>query len=596
MAKIYTRRATTAPPRSGTAAAWPKSDPRTEAYGTLDEAGSALGVARSLCGPTTPSSPPTSCAPERPVHRRRRARDRARGRGAARGRRQPGDRRDGGRARGGDRPLHGPGRAAPKFVIPGGTQLSAAARPRARAILRRAERRVARSTAARLASRRAPAFLNRASDAVYAMARFADVDEPELFEGAARAAEGLARQRRRPPPRAATPTTSRSRAATRSSSTSRPSRRRRPGPSPPGCSPPRSPPAPRSPSRCTPTARAGTSGAVEVEVDVDEGDGSAFEEIDRHPPRPRPTRRGTDGAPADDRRASARCTGPSPARRGRDRDRIECRSERPVDLGLGGRRACVVTGASRGIGLATARMLCAEGASVLLVARGAERLAEAAASAARGGAGGGAERWPSTSPSPTPASASSPRPSERFGTLDVLVNNAGAARWRDLEDVPDGDWYAAWELNVMAPMRLMRAAIPAMAERGWGRVVNVASSAGKRPSAMMPEYSVAKAASSPSRASSPTATPATGCSSTRSARARRSRRCGWTQGGLLDQSKEHGGAPTREDALARPRRQAPDRPARPRARRSRRRSSSSAPSAPPTSPAPPGASTAAPCR
>ena len=76
----------------------------------------------------------------------------------------------------------------------------------------------------------------------------------------------------------------------------------------------------------------------------------------------------------------------------------------------------------------------------------------------------------------------------------MLVNNAGTARWRDLDEVPEEDWYAAWELNVMAPLRAMRAAIPAMAERGWGRVVNVSSTAGKRPSAQMPEYSVAKAA------------------------------------------------------------------------------------------------------
>ena len=60
--------------------------------------------------------------------------------------------------------------------------------------------------------------------------------------------------------------------------------------------------------------------------------------------------------------------------------------------------------------------------------------------------------------------------------------------------MPDEDWQAAWELNVMAPMRLMRAVVPGMRERGWGRIVNVSSTSGKRPSAMMPEYSVAKAA------------------------------------------------------------------------------------------------------
>ena len=83
---------------------------------------------------------------------------------------------------------------------------------------------------------------------------------------------------------------------------------------------------------------------------------------------------------------------------------------------------------------------------------------------------------------------------DAFGRLDVLVNNAGTAQRRDLDDLSDEDWYAALELNVMAPMRLMRAAVPAMAERGWGRVVNVSSSAGKRPSPSTPEYSVAKAA------------------------------------------------------------------------------------------------------
>jgi NAD(P)-dependent dehydrogenase (short-subunit alcohol dehydrogenase family) len=80
------------------------------------------------------------------------------------------------------------------------------------------------------------------------------------------------------------------------------------------------------------------------------------------------------------------------------------------------------------------------------------------------------------------------------GEPDVLVNNAGTARWRDLDDVPDEDWQAAWDLNVMASLRAMRALVPGMRERGWGRVVNVSSTAGKRPSANMPEYSVAKAA------------------------------------------------------------------------------------------------------
>lgn len=166
-----------------------------------------------------------------------------------------------------------------------------------------------------------------------------------------------------------------------------------------------------------------------------------------------------------------------------------------MDLGLSG-RACVVTGASRGIGRATARMLCAEGADVLLVARSEGQLLEAAdeCAAAGEGAGARAESLVADVAEPDAAERIVREANERLGQLEVLVNNAGTARRRDLDDVPDEDWYAAWELNVMAPMRLMRAATPAMRERGWGRIVNVSSSAGKRPSGNMAEYSVAKAA------------------------------------------------------------------------------------------------------
>jgi len=166
-----------------------------------------------------------------------------------------------------------------------------------------------------------------------------------------------------------------------------------------------------------------------------------------------------------------------------------------MDLGLKG-RACVVTGASRGIGLATARMLCAEGADVLLVARSEESLIDAADECAAAGqeAGGRAESMVADITESDAADRIIREAGERLGQVDVLVNNAGTARRRDLEEVPDEDWYAAWELNVMAPMRLMRAATPGMRDRGWGRIVNVSSSSGKRPSGSTPEYSVAKAA------------------------------------------------------------------------------------------------------
>ena len=77
----------------------------------------------------------------------------------------------------------------------------------------------------------------------------------------------------------------------------------------------------------------------------------------------------------------------------------------------------------------------------------------------------------------------------------ALVNNAGTSQARALEDLTDADWQEQWELHVMAPMRLMRALAPAMADAGGGRVVNVSSSSGRRPSARLDaSYSVTKAA------------------------------------------------------------------------------------------------------
>jgi 3-oxoacyl-[acyl-carrier protein] reductase len=222
-----------------------------------------------------------------------------------------------------------------------------------------------------------------------------------------------------------------------------------------------------------------------------------------------------------------------------------------MDLGLG-TRACAVTGASRGIGRETAIQLCAEGASVLLIARGEEDLAAAREAAAAAGAEVGG-RAAALALDVTAADAGErilAAASEHFGGLDVLVNNAGAASWRDLDEVPDEDWRGQYELNVMAPLRAMRAAAPAMAERGWGRVVNVCSTAGKRPSASMPEYSVAKAAElSLSRlfadryAKSGVLVNAICPGPVESEM--------WmAPGGLLDQSQAMSGAASREEALA----------------------------------------------
>ena len=150
-------------------------------------------------------------------------------------------------------------------------------------------------------------------------------------------------------------------------------------------------------------------------------------------------------------------------------------------------KVAVVTGASSGIGLETARRLSAEGARVLMVARDADRLASEAERI-------GAEFL---AVDVTDAEADDrivATCAEQMGGIDVLVNNAGTSFARPLDELTDADWQDQWELHVMGPMRLMRAAAPRMAAQGGGRIVNVCSSSGKRPSLTNAAYSVTKAA------------------------------------------------------------------------------------------------------
>jgi 3-oxoacyl-[acyl-carrier protein] reductase len=140
-----------------------------------------------------------------------------------------------------------------------------------------------------------------------------------------------------------------------------------------------------------------------------------------------------------------------------------------MDLGLTGRVA-VVTGGTRGIGAETVRLLGEEGATAVAVSRsnGIDVTALDAAEQIL-------ERLDGRAP-------------------DILVNNAGTSYAKPLGELSEEDWQLQWDLNVMASMRLMRAFVPQMAERGWGRVVNVTSSAGKRPSLTNAAYAVGKAA------------------------------------------------------------------------------------------------------
>jgi NAD(P)-dependent dehydrogenase (short-subunit alcohol dehydrogenase family) len=158
-----------------------------------------------------------------------------------------------------------------------------------------------------------------------------------------------------------------------------------------------------------------------------------------------------------------------------------------VDLGLA-ERVCVVTGSTAGIGLETARILAEEGASVVICGRDPEGV-EAARAETGAALGVAADLSTQAAPGELIAAAES-----SFGRVDCLVNNVGYAVQRSFGELTDADWESMWQLNVMSSVRAIQAVLPGMRERGYGRIVNVSSTAGKRPSAGMPDYSVMKAA------------------------------------------------------------------------------------------------------
>ena len=146
-------------------------------------------------------------------------------------------------------------------------------------------------------------------------------------------------------------------------------------------------------------------------------------------------------------------------------------------------RVCVVTGSTEGIGQEAARMLAEEGARVVTCGR-------------RESAPGVGEALHVALDLSVPSAPGElvDAAEQAFGRVDCLVNNVGVAYQTSFEELTDEDWAFMWELNVMSYVRAIKAVLPGMRERGSGRIVNVSSTAGKRPSTGMPNYSVTKAA------------------------------------------------------------------------------------------------------
>jgi 3-oxoacyl-[acyl-carrier protein] reductase len=158
-----------------------------------------------------------------------------------------------------------------------------------------------------------------------------------------------------------------------------------------------------------------------------------------------------------------------------------------MDLGLRD-RVCLVTGSTAGIGLETARLLAAEGARVVITGRDRDRV-ERAREDAGAALGIACDLSEPEAPEALVAEAAA-----EVGPVECLVNNVGEAYQVSFDELTDEHWDTMWQLNVMSYVRCIRSVLPAMREAGRGTIVNVSSTAGKRPSTGMPNYSVTKAA------------------------------------------------------------------------------------------------------
>jgi len=161
-----------------------------------------------------------------------------------------------------------------------------------------------------------------------------------------------------------------------------------------------------------------------------------------------------------------------------------------MDLGLAGKVA-LVTGASRGIGNGIALALAAEGARLVICARTGDAL-EAAAVEMRAH---GAEVEAAVADVKVPEAGQQlvQRAVERFGGLDVLINNVGGSVWTPFEEIADDEWLHVLDLSFLSAVRVSRAAVPVMASGGGGSIVNISSIFGRETGGPV-SYNAAKAA------------------------------------------------------------------------------------------------------
>jgi len=162
-----------------------------------------------------------------------------------------------------------------------------------------------------------------------------------------------------------------------------------------------------------------------------------------------------------------------------------------MNLGLEGKVA-IITGGTQGIGKATAQRLAAEGAQVVICARGQERLDAVAAEIRQ--AGGRVQAVPADVAGAEAAARIVDEAVRAFGRIDILVNNAGTSATGAFESTPDEAWQADFDLKLFGAVRLIRLALPHMKRLGGGRIVNITNIGGKQPAAGSMPTTVTRAA------------------------------------------------------------------------------------------------------
>ena len=162
-------------------------------------------------------------------------------------------------------------------------------------------------------------------------------------------------------------------------------------------------------------------------------------------------------------------------------------------LSLAGKVA-LITGGSRGVGLATARLLAQHGAGVALVGRDTEQLAVAEAAVREAATGAQIVSIPADVTNPAAMERAVEQAETRLGGVDILVNNAGVGRYGPVQEMPVEDWRHVIEVNVLGVFYATRAALPAIRKRGGGQIIAISSGAARTGYPNMSAYCTSKAA------------------------------------------------------------------------------------------------------